>query len=281
MKLKPLLKDKNVLRIVVFVAIVNLLGYVMIKDFNAVVFFAIAGFLATYYTKNMIIVALIAMVATNVMVVMKRKTYEGLEDKQSIATPEEIAAVVGAAAEAAYSSGEKGDSEDERREAVKKAIDELNLAIDAAVVEAIIVSLTQSDVGTSVASLATKAITAANSANVPKSEPSTPQPEESSTQSSTQPSTQPADSFANKTDENASETLKTASSLTDINADTESLIQRQAALLAQYEKLQPALEKSYKLLNAMGGSEGVQGMVSRVGDMIDKFGSFANGIKKT
>ena len=51
--------------------------------------------------------------------------------------------------------------------------------------------------------------------------------------------------------------------------------------MAQYEKLQPALEKSYKLLNAMGGSEGVQGMVDRVGDMIDKFGSFANGIKKT
>ena len=65
--MKSLLKDKNVLRIVAIIAILNMLGYLVIRDLDAVAFFAIVGFLATYFSKNMIVVLLVAMVATNML----------------------------------------------------------------------------------------------------------------------------------------------------------------------------------------------------------------------
>jgi hypothetical protein len=62
--MKSLLKDKNVLRIVALIAFLNMLGYLVVRDLDAVAFFAIVGFLASYFSKNMIVVLLIAMVTT-------------------------------------------------------------------------------------------------------------------------------------------------------------------------------------------------------------------------
>jgi len=59
------MKDKNVLRIVAFISVVNLLGYVMMRDVDSVAFFVIIGFLTTYFSKNMIVVLLVAMITTN------------------------------------------------------------------------------------------------------------------------------------------------------------------------------------------------------------------------
>lgn len=63
--MKSLLKDKNVLRVVALLSVLNLIGYLMIRDLDAVAFFAIVGFLTTYFSKNMIVVLLVAMVLTN------------------------------------------------------------------------------------------------------------------------------------------------------------------------------------------------------------------------
>ena len=43
--LSKLLQDKYVLYIVLFLAITNLVGYLAIQDFNAVIFFLIVGVL--------------------------------------------------------------------------------------------------------------------------------------------------------------------------------------------------------------------------------------------
>jgi len=68
LNLKSLLSDKNVLRIVAIISVMNLMGYVMLRNLDAVAFFVIVGFLTTYFSKNMIVVLLVAMVSTNFLV---------------------------------------------------------------------------------------------------------------------------------------------------------------------------------------------------------------------
>ena len=81
--MKSLLKDKNVLRIVALIAVLNMLGYLVVRDLDAVAFFAIVGFLATYFSKNMIVVLLVAMIATNMLTMSRslRLIKEGFDPK--------------------------------------------------------------------------------------------------------------------------------------------------------------------------------------------------------
>ena len=68
LNLNSFLKDKNVLYVVLFLAITNIFGYLMLRNFDAIVFFFVVGFLSTYFSKNMIIVMIIAMISTNLLV---------------------------------------------------------------------------------------------------------------------------------------------------------------------------------------------------------------------
>ena len=83
---KGILKDKVVLYIVLFFAITNVIGFVMLQNIDAVVTFAIIALLTSYFTKNMIIVLLVALIATNSIVGAKRCTagkegfQEGVKD---------------------------------------------------------------------------------------------------------------------------------------------------------------------------------------------------------
>ena len=64
-KMDKLLNDKNVLYVVFVLAILNLLGYLLVRNTEALAFFLIVGFLTTYFSKNMIIVLAVAMVSTS------------------------------------------------------------------------------------------------------------------------------------------------------------------------------------------------------------------------
>ena len=77
-----LLKNKNVLYVVFFFAIANLFSYLMMKKLDAVAFFIIIGFLATYFSKNMIVVMLTAMISTFFLVQINLlgNVQEGMED---------------------------------------------------------------------------------------------------------------------------------------------------------------------------------------------------------
>lgn len=72
--IKSLLRDKNVLRIVAVISVLNLMGYLMLGNLDAVAFFVIVGFLSTYFSKNMIVVLLISMIATNFLTATKVTT---------------------------------------------------------------------------------------------------------------------------------------------------------------------------------------------------------------
>ena len=65
--IKSLLRDKNVLYIVAFLAATNVLSYLMAGNYESIVFFGVVGYLATYYSKNMIVILLISMLTTNLL----------------------------------------------------------------------------------------------------------------------------------------------------------------------------------------------------------------------
>ena len=83
MKLKSLLKNKNFLYFVLFIAVVNTFGYLMMRETEAVMLFALVGFLTSYFTKNKTIVLLTAVVVTNVYAGSVRgiRIKEGMESK--------------------------------------------------------------------------------------------------------------------------------------------------------------------------------------------------------
>lgn len=79
--------DKNVLYIMLVIAVVNVMGYLMMGNFEAVVFFAIVAYLSTFFTKNMVIVFLVSILATNFLMVSKVNYFsrmtgmEGMQNK--------------------------------------------------------------------------------------------------------------------------------------------------------------------------------------------------------
>ena len=81
-KMDRLVKDKNVLYVIFFLAVCNVLGYLTVSNFDAVVLFLVVGFLTTYFSKNMIIVLLVSMITTNLFVASKKGRKEGMENKE-------------------------------------------------------------------------------------------------------------------------------------------------------------------------------------------------------
>jgi len=63
--------DKNVLYIMLIIAVVTVMGYLMMGNFEAVAFFAIVAYLSTFFTKNMVVVFLISILATNFLMMTK------------------------------------------------------------------------------------------------------------------------------------------------------------------------------------------------------------------
>lgn len=82
-----LLKNKKMLYVVLFFAIMNIFSYLMLKQLDAVVFFIIIGFLATYFSKNMIVILLTSIISTFLLVQinMLGSVSEGMEDKTEAA----------------------------------------------------------------------------------------------------------------------------------------------------------------------------------------------------
>ena len=74
------LTNKYVLYIVAFLAITNVLGYMVMGNSTAVLFFAIVAYLISNFSQNMTIVLGAALILTNVLIVGKI-VKEGMETK--------------------------------------------------------------------------------------------------------------------------------------------------------------------------------------------------------
>jgi hypothetical protein len=78
--------DKNVLYIMLVIAVINVVGYLMMGNFEAVLFFAIVAYLSTFFTKNMVIVFLISILATNFLMVSKVNYFSRMNSKEGMQT---------------------------------------------------------------------------------------------------------------------------------------------------------------------------------------------------
>lgn len=86
-KMDRVLNDKNVLYIVFVIAILNLLGYLLVRNIESVVFFLMVGFLTTHFSKNMIVVLMTAVISTSIFTSSRSSVYkmfkEGMTSKKN------------------------------------------------------------------------------------------------------------------------------------------------------------------------------------------------------
>tara|TARA_Y100000768_G_scaffold307929_2_gene242026 strand:+ start:532 stop:1062 length:531 start_codon:yes stop_codon:yes gene_type:complete len=79
--LDSMMKNKAVLYGVLFITVTNVFGYLMIRNYEAIVFFALVAYISSEFTKNNILVCLVALLMTNILlaVVQGRKVYESMK----------------------------------------------------------------------------------------------------------------------------------------------------------------------------------------------------------
>lgn len=82
-KMNQVLKDKNVLYMVFVLAILNILGYLLLGKTEAVLFFLIVGFLSSYFSKNMIVVLMIAIISTSLFTATRTTVVPMLKEGMS------------------------------------------------------------------------------------------------------------------------------------------------------------------------------------------------------
>ena len=112
-QLDKLLKNKFALYGVLFLTVSNVFGYLMTSNYEAIVFFTLVAYLSSSFTKNNILVALISLVATNLLltIVQGRRIYESFKEGEGHG---------GTAAKDGGASGKHGgDKKDEKKDEKK------------------------------------------------------------------------------------------------------------------------------------------------------------------
>jgi uncharacterized membrane protein YciS (DUF1049 family) len=77
-----LLTNKYFLYFIVFLSVTNVLGYLVTNKTNAVIFFALISLLTYQFSKNMAVILLVSLIATNFLMANKR-IREGLDNQES------------------------------------------------------------------------------------------------------------------------------------------------------------------------------------------------------
>lgn len=80
MNLKGLLANQTFLYVVLGISIASLFGYIIGQNTNAVLFFVLAGYLTSFFSKNMSVILLVPLVLTNFMFGMNG-IREGMKNK--------------------------------------------------------------------------------------------------------------------------------------------------------------------------------------------------------
>jgi hypothetical protein len=86
MKVPSFLKNKYVLKFLIFMAIVNVLGYVALEEFNSMALFIVMILLSRYFSKNTSINILIAIIVTSCFT-LNNKVREGFKEKEKSKEP--------------------------------------------------------------------------------------------------------------------------------------------------------------------------------------------------
>lgn len=78
-KASKILTNKYFLYFIVFLAVTNVFGYLVMHKTNAVIFFAVVGIITYQFSKNMAVVLMVCLVATNLLM-SSNVLREGLEN---------------------------------------------------------------------------------------------------------------------------------------------------------------------------------------------------------
>tara|TARA_B100000900_G_scaffold189663_1_gene160663 strand:+ start:764 stop:1501 length:738 start_codon:yes stop_codon:yes gene_type:complete len=81
LKMPSLMKNKYVLYVVFAMALVNVLGYLVKQDYNSIILFVAVGILSNYFTKNMTVNLLLAILVT-ALVAVREHFKEGFDEKK-------------------------------------------------------------------------------------------------------------------------------------------------------------------------------------------------------
>jgi len=113
------LENKYVLYFVLFLAITNVLGYVMIGDLHIIAFFALTAFVVSKFSKNMILILGSAMIATNfflgsrIISLSNSPEVEGMQNKKKKKTKKENLANISKKKIADHATKIDGDDDDD------------------------------------------------------------------------------------------------------------------------------------------------------------------------
>ena len=84
-KFEKFLSNKTLLNIVVGISFLNIIGFVMLNQTIAIVYFILIGLLTSFFSKNMVIVLLTPLLLVNLFVVGSNQNYnrEGFNDSKN------------------------------------------------------------------------------------------------------------------------------------------------------------------------------------------------------
>ena len=91
----PLLQNKYVLYAMLFISLMNILGYLAVKNFDAIAFFVLVALLTIYFSRNMIIILFICIIMTNFyiggkgVIAANAAKKEGLKNKKKAANADD------------------------------------------------------------------------------------------------------------------------------------------------------------------------------------------------
>lgn len=91
MNFKQFLSNQTVLYVVFGLSLASLLGYVMTNKTDAVIFFLLAGFITSHFSKNMTVIMLVSLLVTNMVFTVGRMR-EGMENQKDRRTKSQKAA---------------------------------------------------------------------------------------------------------------------------------------------------------------------------------------------
>jgi hypothetical protein len=77
------LTNKMVLNVVSFIALLNVIGYAVMGKFNNVLFFIVLAILVKYFSKNMIVILGVPLIAVNLLSLKSGSVFEGLENNNA------------------------------------------------------------------------------------------------------------------------------------------------------------------------------------------------------
>jgi hypothetical protein len=127
MKMPGILKNKYILYVLLVVAIVNVLGYLAIQDYNSLALFVVLGLLSSYFSKNMSVNLLIAIVVTS-MVAINNKVQEGFREGHP--HDEDTVDETTENDDETETKEKEGETETDQKETTQKASDFAQKAVD-------------------------------------------------------------------------------------------------------------------------------------------------------